>query len=168
MQRLVMQGVSALAAEPASTQRKRQPGPARPGGDQFIYPIPKVPQYTNTQYQYRARFIGQVRRPGVPRNIAAQGEGQLGGLAQVDLLEDSPQSDDVEVFVRDLDAQHALARDGGLDPDGAGGKGHGQIYLNGEPAHRIDNKDLIEHIVELCEKKAAEIEASRGKLEAAQ
>ena len=51
---------------------------------------------------------------------------------------------------------------------GGAGKGHGQIYLNGEPAHRIDNKDLIEHIVELCEKKAAEIEASRGKLEAAQ
>jgi (E)-4-hydroxy-3-methylbut-2-enyl-diphosphate synthase len=51
---------------------------------------------------------------------------------------------------------------------GGAGKGHGQVYLNGEPAHRIDNKDLIEHIVELCEKKAAEIEASRGKLEAAQ
>jgi (E)-4-hydroxy-3-methylbut-2-enyl-diphosphate synthase len=52
---------------------------------------------------------------------------------------------------------------------GGAGKGHGQIYLNGEIAYRLDNKDLVEHIVELCEKKAAEIEATRGKtLEAAQ
>ncbi|MGA7712807.1 MAG: flavodoxin-dependent (E)-4-hydroxy-3-methylbut-2-enyl-diphosphate synthase [Rhizomicrobium sp.] len=51
---------------------------------------------------------------------------------------------------------------------GGAGKGHGQIYLNGEPAYRIENPDLIEHVVALCEKKAAEIEASRGKLEAAQ
>ncbi len=45
---------------------------------------------------------------------------------------------------------------------GGAGKGHGQVYLNGEPVYRIDNKDLVEHIVELCEKKAAEIEATRG------
>jgi len=51
---------------------------------------------------------------------------------------------------------------------GGAGKGHGQVYLNGEPAYRIENPDLVEHIVDLCEKKAAEIEASRGKLEAAQ
>jgi (E)-4-hydroxy-3-methylbut-2-enyl-diphosphate synthase len=51
---------------------------------------------------------------------------------------------------------------------GGAGKGHGQIYLNGEMAYRFDNENIIDHIVELCEKKAAEIEASRGKLEAAQ
>lgn len=52
---------------------------------------------------------------------------------------------------------------------GGAGKGHGQIYLNGKPAYRLDNKDLVEHVVELCEKKAAEIEATRGKtLEPAQ
>src|SRR6185437_929027 len=45
---------------------------------------------------------------------------------------------------------------------GGAGKGHGQIYLNGEPSYRIDNGDLVEHIVELCEKKAAEIEAQRN------
>jgi (E)-4-hydroxy-3-methylbut-2-enyl-diphosphate synthase len=45
---------------------------------------------------------------------------------------------------------------------GGAGKGHGQIYLNGKPEYRLDNKDLVEHIVELCEKKAAEIEAARG------
>jgi (E)-4-hydroxy-3-methylbut-2-enyl-diphosphate synthase len=45
---------------------------------------------------------------------------------------------------------------------GGAGKGHGQIYLNGEPSYRIDNGNLIEHIVELCEKKATEIEAARG------
>jgi (E)-4-hydroxy-3-methylbut-2-enyl-diphosphate synthase len=51
---------------------------------------------------------------------------------------------------------------------GGAGKGHGQVYLNGEPAYRVENPDLIEHIVELCEKKAAEIEASRGAEAAAQ
>jgi (E)-4-hydroxy-3-methylbut-2-enyl-diphosphate synthase len=54
---------------------------------------------------------------------------------------------------------------------GGAGKGHGQIYLNGKPSYRLDNENLVEHVVELCEKKAAEIEAARGntpKLEAAQ
>jgi len=49
---------------------------------------------------------------------------------------------------------------------GGAGKGHGQIYLNGKPEYRLDNKDLVEHIVELCEKKAAEIEAARGNAQA--
>jgi (E)-4-hydroxy-3-methylbut-2-enyl-diphosphate synthase len=52
---------------------------------------------------------------------------------------------------------------------GGAGKGHGQVYLNGVPSYRIENPNLVEHIVELCEKKAAEIEAQRGApLEAAQ
>jgi (E)-4-hydroxy-3-methylbut-2-enyl-diphosphate synthase len=45
---------------------------------------------------------------------------------------------------------------------GGAGKGHGQIYLNGKPSYRLDNADLIDHVVELCEKKAAEIEAQRN------
>jgi (E)-4-hydroxy-3-methylbut-2-enyl-diphosphate synthase len=60
----------------------------------------------------------------------------------------------------------ALGTDIGFTGGGAG-KGHGQIYLNGEPAYRIENPDIIDHVVELCEKKAAEIEASRGKAPAA-
>jgi (E)-4-hydroxy-3-methylbut-2-enyl-diphosphate synthase len=55
---------------------------------------------------------------------------------------------------------------------GGAGKGHGQIYLNGTPSYRLDNQNLVDHIVELCEKKAAEIEAQRNgtpePLEAAQ
>src|SRR5580698_8673247 len=43
---------------------------------------------------------------------------------------------------------------------GGAGKGHGQIYLNGTPSYRLDNSNLVDHIVELCEKKAAEIEAA--------
>ncbi len=51
---------------------------------------------------------------------------------------------------------------------GGAGKGAGMIYLNGKPAYKLDNAQLVEHVVELCEKKAAEIEAARGKvLEAA-
>jgi (E)-4-hydroxy-3-methylbut-2-enyl-diphosphate synthase len=43
------------------------------------------------------------------------------------------------------------------------------IYLNGKPAYKLGNESLVDHVVELCEKKAAEIEAQRGApLEAAQ
>ena len=45
---------------------------------------------------------------------------------------------------------------------GGAGKGHGQVYLNGVPSYRIENPNLVDHIVELCEKKAAEIEAQRN------
>ena len=45
---------------------------------------------------------------------------------------------------------------------GGAGKGHGMIYLNGKPAYKLDNTDLVSHVVELCEKKAAEIEAQRN------
>jgi (E)-4-hydroxy-3-methylbut-2-enyl-diphosphate synthase len=45
---------------------------------------------------------------------------------------------------------------------GGAGKGHGMIYLNGKPAYKLGNDDLVNHVVELCEKKAAEIEAERG------
>jgi (E)-4-hydroxy-3-methylbut-2-enyl-diphosphate synthase len=45
---------------------------------------------------------------------------------------------------------------------GGAGKGHGQIYLNGTPSYRLDNQNLVDHVVELCEKKAAEIEAQRN------
>jgi (E)-4-hydroxy-3-methylbut-2-enyl-diphosphate synthase len=43
-----------------------------------------------------------------------------------------------------------------------GGAGAGMVYLNGEPAYKLDNARLVDHIVELCEKKAAEIEATRN------
>src|SRR5579864_8970403 len=55
---------------------------------------------------------------------------------------------------------------------GGAGKGHGQIYLNGVPSYRLENTDMLDHIVALCEKKAAEIEAehngAKEPLEAAQ
>ena len=40
-----------------------------------------------------------------------------------------------------------------------GGAGVGMVYLNGKPAYKLENPKLIDHIVELCEKKAAELEA---------
>ena len=45
---------------------------------------------------------------------------------------------------------------------GGAGKGAGMIYLNGQPVYKLENVELVEHIVDLCEKKAAEIEASRS------
>ncbi len=44
---------------------------------------------------------------------------------------------------------------------GGAGAGAGMIYLNGKPAYKLGNEKLVDHVVELCEKKAAEIEASR-------
>ena len=43
-----------------------------------------------------------------------------------------------------------------------GGAGAGMIYLNGKPVYKLENESLVDHVVELCEKKAAEIEASRS------
>ena len=39
-----------------------------------------------------------------------------------------------------------------------GGAGHGMVYWAGKQDHRIDNNQMIEHIVELVEKRASEIE----------
>ena len=43
-----------------------------------------------------------------------------------------------------------------------GGAGSGMIYLNGKPVYKLGNGSLVDHVVELCEKKAAEIEAERN------
>src|SRR5437762_11639581 len=42
---------------------------------------------------------------------------------------------------------------------GGAGAGNGMIYLDGKPAYKLDNAKLVDHVVELCEKRAAEIEA---------
>jgi (E)-4-hydroxy-3-methylbut-2-enyl-diphosphate synthase len=53
------------------------------------------------------------------------------------------------------------ARETDMGFTGGGAGGHaGMIYLNGKPAYKLDNTKLIDHVVELCEKKAAEIEAA--------
>lgn len=41
-----------------------------------------------------------------------------------------------------------------------GGNGAGMVYLAGKQSHKLDNEQMIEHIVEQVEKKASEIEAS--------
>ena len=43
-----------------------------------------------------------------------------------------------------------------------GGAGAGMIYLNGQPVYKLENAQLVDHVVALCEKKAAEIEQARG------
>src|SRR5437016_4654949 len=55
----------------------------------------------------------------------------------------------------------ARETDLGFTGGGAGGRA-GMIYLNGKPAYQLDNAKLVDHVVELCEKKAAEIERERG------
>jgi (E)-4-hydroxy-3-methylbut-2-enyl-diphosphate synthase len=41
-----------------------------------------------------------------------------------------------------------------------GGKGAGMVYVSGRPDHKQDNAGMIDHIVELVEARAAEIEAA--------
>lgn len=43
-----------------------------------------------------------------------------------------------------------------------GGKGAHQVYLAGQPAHRLKDEDIVQHLVGLVEKKAAEIEAKKA------
>jgi (E)-4-hydroxy-3-methylbut-2-enyl-diphosphate synthase len=43
-----------------------------------------------------------------------------------------------------------------------GGKGSHQVYLAGQPAHRLQNEDIVAHLVRLVEDKAREIEAARA------
>jgi (E)-4-hydroxy-3-methylbut-2-enyl-diphosphate synthase len=42
-----------------------------------------------------------------------------------------------------------------------GGNGTHQVYINGLTDHRLKNADIVDHLVELVEKKAAEIEAAQ-------
>lgn len=42
-----------------------------------------------------------------------------------------------------------------------GGKGAGMVYLAGKIAHKQDNAGMVDHIVELVEQKAAELDAAR-------
>ncbi len=44
-----------------------------------------------------------------------------------------------------------------------GGKGSGMVYLAGKPDHKMDNDHMVDHIVELVEAKAAELEAEKAK-----
>jgi (E)-4-hydroxy-3-methylbut-2-enyl-diphosphate synthase len=44
-----------------------------------------------------------------------------------------------------------------------GGAGAGMVYVAGKPDHKMENDKLVDHIVSLVEKRAAEIEAKREK-----
>ncbi|MDJ0972507.1 MAG: flavodoxin-dependent (E)-4-hydroxy-3-methylbut-2-enyl-diphosphate synthase [Kiloniellales bacterium] len=43
-----------------------------------------------------------------------------------------------------------------------GGKGTHQVYLSGVPHHRLQDEDIVDHLVKLVEDKAAEIEAAKA------
>ncbi len=43
-----------------------------------------------------------------------------------------------------------------------GGKGSGMVYVAGKPDHKMDNDKMVDHIVQLVEARAAEIEAARA------
>jgi (E)-4-hydroxy-3-methylbut-2-enyl-diphosphate synthase len=45
-----------------------------------------------------------------------------------------------------------------------GGKGAGMVYRAGKADHKMDNERMVEHIVELVEARAAEIEAENAKV----
>ncbi|MFC2969833.1 flavodoxin-dependent (E)-4-hydroxy-3-methylbut-2-enyl-diphosphate synthase [Acidimangrovimonas pyrenivorans] len=49
-----------------------------------------------------------------------------------------------------------------------GGAGSGMVYLAGKQDHKLSNEQMVDHIVELVEKRAAEIEAEKARAEAAE
>ncbi|MCA3255024.1 MAG: flavodoxin-dependent (E)-4-hydroxy-3-methylbut-2-enyl-diphosphate synthase [Alphaproteobacteria bacterium] len=49
-----------------------------------------------------------------------------------------------------------------------GGNGKHMVYLSGVTSHHVDDERMVDHIVELVEKKAAEIEAANAAVEAAE
>jgi (E)-4-hydroxy-3-methylbut-2-enyl-diphosphate synthase len=49
-----------------------------------------------------------------------------------------------------------------------GGNGTHQVYIAGVPAHRLKDQSIVDHLVELVEKKAAEIEAAKKEAAAAE
>jgi (E)-4-hydroxy-3-methylbut-2-enyl-diphosphate synthase len=49
-----------------------------------------------------------------------------------------------------------------------GGNGTHQVYIAGVPAHRLKDRSIVDHLVELVEKKAAEIEAAKKEAAAAE
>ena len=49
-----------------------------------------------------------------------------------------------------------------------GGAGHGMVYWAGKQDHRINNDKMVEHIVELVEKKAAELQSAETQFDAAE
>ncbi len=42
-----------------------------------------------------------------------------------------------------------------------GGAGSGMVYLAGKQSHKLSNEQMIDHIVEQVEKKAAELDAEQ-------
>jgi (E)-4-hydroxy-3-methylbut-2-enyl-diphosphate synthase len=49
-----------------------------------------------------------------------------------------------------------------------GGSGTHQVYVAGVPHHRLKDQSIVDHLVDMVEKKAAEIEAAKAQAEAAE
>ncbi len=58
----------------------------------------------------------------------------------------------------------ALMTDIGLT---GGGRGTHQVYIKGETSHRLQNEDIVAHLVKMVEDKAAEIEKAKSQATAA-
>jgi (E)-4-hydroxy-3-methylbut-2-enyl-diphosphate synthase len=43
-----------------------------------------------------------------------------------------------------------------------GGKGAGMVYLAGKADHKMDNDRMVDHIVDLVERRVAELESAGG------
>jgi len=50
---------------------------------------------------------------------------------------------------------------------GGAGKTHGMVYIGGDVDHRLDNDKLVDHLVELVENKAAEVDEQKAAEEVA-
>jgi (E)-4-hydroxy-3-methylbut-2-enyl-diphosphate synthase len=59
------------------------------------------------------------------------------------------------------------ARETDIGFTGGGNNTH-QVYIAGQPDHRLKDKDIVDHLVQLVEQKAAQLEAAKAAAEAAE
>jgi len=66
-----------------------------------------------------------------------------------------------EYVLDGIDGDLAISAIGGPFGFTGGGNDTHQVYLSGVPAHRLKDQNVVDHLVGLVEKKAAEIEAAK-------
>lgn len=87
------------------------------------------------------RCAGEVEDDVTAGDIDAEDEGEFaGGVAPSLGFEGRAEGEGGGVAIGDFDADEALARDGGLDADGVGGKGEREIFFEGDDQFNADTE----------------------------
>ena len=87
------------------------------------------------------RCAGEVQDDVTASDIDAEDEREFaGGVAPRSGFEGGAEGEGGGVAIGDFDADETLARDGGLDADGVGGKGEREIFFEGDDRFNADTE----------------------------